>query len=114
MREFCKSGSVGAWGGQPPWATRLRNTPALAIIPAIKRESHLPIVFDPSHGTGHAYMVPAMSRAAIAAGADGLIIECHTDPEHAVSDGAQSIRPHVLTELTAALKRIAAAVGREL
>ena len=92
----------------------VRNTLPLASVPELRERTHLPVLVDPSHGTGHAHLVPAMSRAAIAAGADGLIIECHTDPEHAMSDGAQSIRPHVLTELTATLKRIAAAVGRDL
>ena len=92
----------------------VRNTLPLASIPELRERTHLPVLADPSHGTGHAHLVPAMCRAAVAAGADGLIIECHPDPEHAMSDGAQSITPHVLTELMAALKRIAAAVGREL
>ncbi|RIK66535.1 MAG: 3-deoxy-7-phosphoheptulonate synthase [Planctomycetota bacterium] len=92
--------------------TYVRNTLALGIIPAIKRESHLPIIIDPSQGTGHAYMVPSMSRAAIAAGADGLIIEVHSDPEHAMTDGAQSITPQVFAETMAQLALIAAAVGR--
>ncbi|MCI0498369.1 MAG: 3-deoxy-7-phosphoheptulonate synthase, partial [Planctomycetales bacterium] len=69
---------------------------------------------DPSHGTGHAYMVPSMCLAAIAAGADGLIIECHPDPEHAASDGAQSITPPLLGELMVKLKRVAQAVDRTL
>ncbi len=64
----------------------VRNTLALGIVPAIRRESHLPVIVDPSQGTGHAYMVPAMSRAAVAAGADGLLIEVHADPEHALTD----------------------------
>ena len=90
----------------------VRNTLPLAVIPAIKRESHLPIVIDPSQGTGHAYMVPAMSKAAIAAGADGLLIEVHPDPEHAMTDGAQSITPLVFEQLMGDLARIAGAVGR--
>ena len=90
----------------------MRNTLALGIIPAIKRESHLPIVIDPSQGTGHAYMVPSMSRAAIAAGADGLIIEVHGDPEHALTDGAQSITPEVFSNLMSELDPISKAVGR--
>ena len=92
----------------------VRNTLPLAIIPAVKRESHLPIVIDPSQGTGHAYMVPAMSRAAIAAGADGLLIEVHPDPEHALTDGAQSITPAAFEELIEQLRGIAKAVGRKL
>jgi len=91
-----------------------RNTLCLAIIPAIKRLSHLPVVIDPSHGTGHAYMVPDMAKAAVAAGADGLIIEVHMDPEHALTDGAQSITPAALDELMKQLSGIAKAVGREI
>jgi 3-deoxy-7-phosphoheptulonate synthase len=92
----------------------VRNTLPLAIVPAVKRESHLPIIVDPSHGTGHAYMVPAMCRAAIAAGADGLIIEVHTDPEHALTDGAQSVTPDVLAQTLQDLNRVARAVDREM
>ena len=79
--------------------TYVRNTLPLAIIPALRERTHLPIVIDPSHGTGHAYMIPSMALAAVAAGADGIILECHPDPERAASDGAQSItqigRAHV-------------------
>ncbi len=89
-----------------------RNTLPLASVPELKRRSHLPIVVDPSHGTGHAYLVPDMSRAAIAAGCDGLAIECHQDPAHAMTDGAQSITPEVLTELMGSLARVADAVDR--
>lgn len=92
----------------------VRNTLTLSIVPALKAETHLPVVVDPSHGTGHAYMVPAMCRAAIAAGADGLIVETHNDPEHAMSDGVQCIKPDVLSEEMAVLKRIAEAVGRSM
>jgi len=91
-----------------------RNTLALGIIPAVQRESHLPIIVDPSHGTGHAYMVPAMCRAAIAAGADGLIIEVHSDPEHALTDGAQSVKSDAFAELMHQLARVAEAVDREI
>jgi 3-deoxy-7-phosphoheptulonate synthase len=94
--------------------TYVRNTLALGIIPAIKHESHLPIVADPSQGTGHAYMVPAMARAAVAAGADGLLIEVHHDPEHAMTDGAQSVTPAVFSRLMSELSAVAAAVGREV
>nr|MBP8605665.1 3-deoxy-7-phosphoheptulonate synthase [Phycisphaerae bacterium] len=75
---------------------------------------HLPVIVDPSHGTGHAYMVPPMCLAAIAAGADGLIVECHPDPEHAASDGAQSITPQTLSQLMPKLRRVAEAVDRTL
>jgi len=84
------------------------------MVPALRAETHLPVVVDPSHSTGHAYMVPAMCRAAVAAGADGLLVEVHDDPEHALSDGAQSITPHVLQEEMTVLKRIAEAVGRDM
>ena len=94
--------------------TYVRNTLALAIVPAVKRESHLPIIVDPSHGTGRAYMVPSMCRAAIAAGADGLMIECHADPEHALTGGAQSITPQVFAQTVKELRAIAEAVGREI
>ena len=91
-----------------------RNTLPLAIVPEVHRISHLPIVIDPSQGTGHAHLVPDMCRAAVACGADGLIIECHSDPEHALTDGAQSITPQTLKTLMTALKNIAAAVDREI
>jgi 3-deoxy-7-phosphoheptulonate synthase len=90
----------------------VRNTLTLSIIPALKAATHLPVLVDPSHGTGHAHMVPAMCRASVAAGADGLIVEVHDDPEHAMSDGAQSITPQVLRDEMPVLRRIAEAVGR--
>ena len=71
--------------------TYTRNTLDIAAIPVIKKLSHLPIVADPSHGTGRRDKVPPMARAAVAAGADGLLLEVHNDPEHALSDGAQSL-----------------------
>ena len=89
-----------------------RNTFDVSAIPVVKKLSHLPIVGDPSHGTGRRDMVPSMARAAVAAGADGLIMEVHHDPEHALSDGAQSLFPHQLTELMVQLRLIAQAVGR--
>jgi 3-deoxy-7-phosphoheptulonate synthase len=92
----------------------VRNTLPLAAVPELNDKTHLPVVVDPSHGTGHAHLVPAMCRAALAAGADGLLIECHVDPEHALSDGAQSITPAALAELMTVLKRIAEAIGRSL
>ena len=73
--------------------TATRNTFDLNAIPVIKKMSHLPIIADPSHGTGHWEYVNPMAKAAVAAGADGLMIEIHPDPENALSDGAQSLRP---------------------
>jgi 3-deoxy-7-phosphoheptulonate synthase len=92
----------------------VRNTLALAAVPALQRVSHLPVVVDPSQGTGKNYLVDSMCRAAVAAGADGLIIEVHNDPEHALTDGAQSITPQVFKDMMAAIRRIAAAVDREV
>lgn len=94
--------------------THVRNTLALATVPAVKRESHLPIIVDPSHGTGYAYLVPSMAKAALAAGADGLMIEVHPDPEHALTDGAQSINIPMFQQLMKELARIAEAVDRTI
>jgi len=90
----------------------VRNTLALAAVPELHRVSHLPVVVDPSQGTGKNHLVEPMCRAAVAAGADGLIIEVHNDPEHAMTDGAQSITPPQFAAMMAAIKRIAAAVDR--
>ena len=92
----------------------VRNTLALAAVPALQRVSHLPVVVDPSQGTGKNYLVDSMCRAAVAAGADGLIIEVHNDPEHALTDGAQSITPAQFKEMMTAIRRIALAVDREV
>ena len=92
----------------------VRFTLPLSAVPELRERTHLPVLVDPSHGTGHANLVPAMCRAAIAAGADGLLLEVHPDPEHALSDGAQSLTPAALTEMMSTLKRIANAVGREM
>lgn len=89
-----------------------RNTLSLSVVPEIHRRSHLPIVIDPSHGTGHAYLVPDMARAAIAANCDGLAIECHQDPKNAFTDGAQSLTPDALSELMQSLARVAESVDR--
>ncbi len=91
-----------------------RNTLDLSVIPAIKRISHLPILADPSHGTGKRNKVLPMSRAAVAAGADGLLIEVHHKPEEALSDGAQAILPSELEVLVRQVEQIAAVVGRSL
>jgi 3-deoxy-7-phosphoheptulonate synthase len=91
-----------------------RNTLDIAAIPAIKKLSHLPILADPSHGTGRRDNVSPMSRAAVAAGADGLLLEVHNDPEHALSDGAQSLYFDQFAQLMTELRMIAPAVGRRL
>jgi len=92
--------------------TYTRNTMDISAIPVVKRLSHLPIIGDPSHGTGRRDKVIPMARAAVAAGADGLIIEVHPDPDRALSDGAQSLRPEQFEELMGQLRVIAPAVGR--
>jgi 3-deoxy-7-phosphoheptulonate synthase len=94
--------------------TYTRNTFDLAAIPVIQKLSHLPMWADPSHGTGRRDKVPPMARAAVAAGADGLLIEVHNDPEHALSDGAQSLEPPTFTQLMAELRIIAPAIGRRM
>ena len=91
-----------------------RNTLDLSAIPAVKKLSHLPVVVDPSHATGMWWMVEPLAKAAVAVGADGLIIEVHNDPEHALCDGAQSLKPERFGRLMQDLKIIAGAVGREL
>src|SRR6266545_2446681 len=91
-----------------------RNTMDISAIPVVKKLSHLPIVADPSHGTGRRDQVAAMARAAVAAGADGLMVEVHPDPDRALSDGAQSLRPDQFTELMRQLRMIAPAVGRTI
>jgi len=94
--------------------TYTRNTFDLAAIPVIQKLSHLPMWADPSHGTGRRDKVAPMARAAVAAGADGLLIEVHNDPEHALSDGAQSLEPNAFTHLMAELRIIAPAIGRRI
>ena len=91
-----------------------RNTLDISAIPVVKKLSHLPIVVDPSHGTGRRDKVAPMARAAVAAGADGLIIEVHNDPDHALSDGAQSLLPAQFDRLMAELRIIAPAIGRSI
>jgi 3-deoxy-7-phosphoheptulonate synthase len=94
--------------------TYTRNTLDLSAIPVVKKLSHLPIIVDPSHATGRRDKVAPMARAAVAAGADGLIIEVHPDPDHALSDGAQSLRPEQFERLMTELELIAVAVGRRI
>ena len=94
--------------------TYTRNTLDLSAIPAIKKLSHLPVIVDPSHAAGKSWMVDPLSKAAIAVGADGLIIEVHNDPANALCDGQQSIKPEEYGKLLEDLRAIAKAVGREL
>jgi 3-deoxy-7-phosphoheptulonate synthase len=94
--------------------TALRNTMDIAAIPVLKSLSHLPVVADPSHGTGKRDKVTALARAAVAAGADGLIIEVHPDPERALSDGVQSLYPDQFTQLMKEIRAIALAVERRV
>ena len=94
--------------------TYTRNTLDISAVPALKQLTHLPVIVDPSHATGRRELVLAASRAAIAAGADGLIIEMHPCPDDALCDGKQSITPQQLSELMAQLKLVGAAVGRTL
>jgi 3-deoxy-7-phosphoheptulonate synthase len=91
-----------------------RNTLDLAVVPAVKRLSHLPILVDPSHGTGRREKVAPLSRGAVAVGADGLMIEVHHDPDRALSDGPQSITPDMFAALVRELRQIAPVVGRRL
>jgi 3-deoxy-7-phosphoheptulonate synthase len=94
--------------------TATRNTFDISAIPVVKKLSHLPIIADPSHGAGRRDMVAPMARAAVAAGADGLIIEVHCDPDHAMSDGAQSMFPGQFDRLMAELRIIAPAIARSI
>jgi 3-deoxy-7-phosphoheptulonate synthase len=94
--------------------TATRNTTDINAIPVLKNLTHLPVILDPSHATGHADYVPAIARAAIAAGADGLIVEVHPDPAHAASDGKQSLKPETFAEMVRQVKAIAEALGRRI
>lgn len=91
-----------------------RNTLDLSAVTVVKRRSHLPVIVDPSHATGHRWMVEDMAMAAIAAGADGIMCEVHNDPEHAWCDGAESITPKTFDHLMGRLRHLAPIVGREL
>jgi len=94
--------------------TETRNTLDISAVPLLKKLTHLPVIVDPSHAVGRVDLVPAMSRAAVAAGADGLLIEVHSQPENALSDGAQSLKPDAFSKLMEELKLIANAIGREI
>jgi 3-deoxy-7-phosphoheptulonate synthase len=91
-----------------------RNTLDISAVPVAKQLSHLPIIVDPSHAAGKWGLVSALSKAAVAAGCDGLIIEVHSHPEEAKSDGAQSLLPSNFSSLMQELKRLAGAIGREI
>ncbi len=94
--------------------TATRNTTDINAIPVLKSLTHLPVILDPSHSTGAWQFVPAIARAAIAAGADGLIVEVHPDPEHALSDGSQSLKPERFAALVQQIRALAEVVGREV
>ena len=94
--------------------TATRNTLDLNAIPVLKRYTHLPVIVDPSHGTGYAWMVPDMAKAAVAVGADGLLIEVHVQPSEALCDGGQSLDIDAFRKLTDDLEQVARAVGRRL
>jgi 3-deoxy-7-phosphoheptulonate synthase len=94
--------------------TATRNTTDINAIPVLKSLTHLPVILDPSHSTGHVDYVPAVARAAVAAGADGLLVEVHPDPAHAVSDGKQSLRPEKFAEMVKQVGQIAQVMNRRL
>ncbi len=94
--------------------TSTRNTLDLSAVPVLKRNTHLPVIVDPSHGTGHRWLVPIMSKAALAVGADGLIVEVHHNPEEALSDGIQSLYPEEFEQMVKDLQSLAQALGRKI
>ena len=98
--------------GVRTFADHTRNTLDLSLVPAVQKASHLPILVDPSHGTGKRDKVTPLSRAAIAVGADGLLIEVHNEPDRALSDGMQSLYPDQFDELMTEVRQIAAILHR--
>jgi 3-deoxy-7-phosphoheptulonate synthase len=124
IEEWLMSAEYVLSGGNPnvmlcergirTFETTTRNTFDISAIPVVQQLSHLPVIADPSHGTGRRDKVAPMARAAVAAGADGLIIEVHHDPDHALSDGAQSLIPSQFDRLMAELRIIAPAIGRSI
>ncbi|MFP5213792.1 MAG: 3-deoxy-7-phosphoheptulonate synthase, partial [Acidobacteriota bacterium] len=100
--------------GVRTFETETRNTLDLSAVPLLKQLTHLPVIVDPSHAVGRVDLVPSMARAAVAAGADGLLIEVHVRPEEALSDGPQSLRPGPFATVMEECRRVAAAVGRTL
>ena len=101
-------------GGSGHSRTTTRNTLDLSAVPVLKRQTHLPVIVDPSHGTGHSWLVPAMAKAAIAVGADGIMVEVHNKPLEALSDGQQSLYPEEFVQLVKDIDKIAQAMGRRL
>ena len=91
-----------------------RNTLDLSAVPVLKRQTHLPVIVEPSHGTGYSWMVPAMAKAAIAAGADGIMVEVHNKPFEAISDGPQSLYPDEFVQLVKDIGKVAQAIGRTI
>ena len=91
-----------------------RFTLPLATVPYLHQHTHLPVVVDPSHGTGKASLVATMARASVAAGEDGLILEIHPDPEKALSDGYQALTPTAFKQMMAECRKVAEAIGREM
>lgn len=116
--EYIMSGGNGnvilCERGIRTFETATRNTLDISAIPFLKKHSHLPVVVDPSHAAGLTWMVEPLSKAAIAAGADGIIIEVHNDPKKALSDGHQSISPEAFDELVPKLKKVALSVDRNI
>ena len=94
--------------------TATRNTTDINAIPVLKSLTHLPVVLDPSHSTGHSKYVTAVAKAAVAAGADGIIVEVHQDPPHAISDGRQSLTPEDFADMVKKVRAVAEAVDRQL
>jgi 3-deoxy-7-phosphoheptulonate synthase len=94
--------------------TYARNTLDLNAVPILKEITHLPVIVDPSHGIGNARYVPAMALAAVAAGADGVMVEVHPDPRGALSDGQQSLSPPQFEDLVLAMRKVVAALGRHV
>jgi 3-deoxy-7-phosphoheptulonate synthase len=94
--------------------THTRFTLPLATVPFLHQKTHLPVMVDPSHGTGIASLVPPMCAASIAAGCDGLIVEVHPDPHHAMSDGAQSLTPEAFAQTMLQCRKVAAALGLKM
>jgi 3-deoxy-7-phosphoheptulonate synthase len=91
-----------------------RNTLDLSAVPVLHRETHLPVIVDPSHGTGHWDLVAPMARAAVAAGADGIVVEIHPKPEDALSDGSQALLPATFAALMGQLRAVAQVIGRSM
>jgi 3-deoxy-7-phosphoheptulonate synthase len=94
--------------------TYTRNTLDLSAVPALKKESHLPVIVDPTHGAGHHDLIPAMALAAVASGADGIMLEVHNDPEVALSDGEQALLPDRFESLVGQMRAVAAAIGKTI